>query len=244
MVPTTNETSIAGTPATISTGQREIDLQIGDGIPKGSLTLIEGKHAAGKTVLCEHVTYNALHAQSSVAFYTSSPSSPSLISRMTSLHLDVLDHFLLDKLRIFPLELTEFYPKPDDLLDTVLEHIIALPQEFDFVVVDTLTSFLPRCSKSNLLNFFIECRQLCAQGKTIVLTLDSRASLSNITAELSEWCDIHLSLQMEAVLVERVVKALQVVKTGHPAGKSSSKVHFEVQDGLGIYTVRPIQMLS
>ena len=109
--------------------------------------------------------------------------------------------------------------------------------------VDTLTSFLPRCTKSNLLNFFIECRQLCHQGKTIVLTVDSRASLSNITAELSGWCDIHLSLQMEAVLVERVVKALQVIKTGHPAGKSSSKVHFEVQDGLGIHTVWPKQVL-
>lgn len=238
-MPTIDATSIAG----ISTGQHEIDLQIGEGIPKGSLTLIEGKHAAGKTVLCEHLTYNALHARSSVAFYTSETGSPSLISRMTSLRLDVLDHFLLDKLRIYPLELTEFYPKADELLETVLEHIIALPPEFDLVVVDTLTSFLPRCTKSNLLNFFIECRRLCQEGKTIVLTLDSRTSLSQITADLAQWCDIHLSLQMEAVVVERVVKALKVVKTGHPAGKNSSKVHFEVHDGLGIHPVHPKQVL-
>jgi len=228
-------TTISG----ISTGQQEIDLQIGDGIPKGSLTLIEGKHAAGKSVLCEHLTYNALHARSSVAFYTSETHAPGLISRMASLRLDVLDHYLLGKLRIFPMELTEYYPRADDLLDTVLEHIIALPPEFDFVVVDTLTSFLPRCTRSNLLNFLIECRQVCTQGKTIVLTLDSRASLSKITADLSEWCDIHLSLQMEAVMVQRVVKALQVVKSGHSAGKSDSKVHFEVHDGLGIHIVRP-----
>jgi flagellar protein FlaH len=223
----------------ISTGQREIDLQIGDGIPRGSLTLIEGKHAAGKTVLCEHLTYHALQAHSAVAFYTSETGSPSLISRMASLGLDVLDYFLLDNLRVYPIQLTEYYPRADELLDTVLAHIIALPPAFDFVVVDTLTTFLPRCTRSNMLDFFIECRQMCAQGKTIVLTLDSRASLSNITANLSEWCDIHLNLQMEAVVVERVVKALNVVKTGHGAGKNNSKVHFEVHDGLGIHIVRP-----
>ena len=63
----------------ISTGQHEIDRSIGDGIPKGALTLVEGKHAAGKTVLCQHLTYSALHDQSSVAFYTSETGSPSLI---------------------------------------------------------------------------------------------------------------------------------------------------------------------
>jgi archaellum biogenesis ATPase FlaH len=158
---------------------------------------------------------------------------------MTSLRLDVLEHFLLGKLLVFPLELTEFYPRADELLETVREHIMALPAQFDFVLVDTLTSFLPRCGKSNLLDFVIECRQMCAAGRTIVLTLDSRTSLGRITADLSEWCDIHLRLQMEAVTVERVVKALQVVKTVHAAGKSNSKVHFEVHDGLGISIVRP-----
>jgi flagellar protein FlaH len=232
---TTDGTSING----ISTGQPEIDLQIGSGIPRGSLAMIEGNHAAGKSVLCEHLTYSALQAGSSVAFYTSETGSPSLIQRMNSLGMDVLDQFLLGKLRILPLELAEFYPRPDELLETVREHIMALPPQFDFVLVDTLTSFLPRCTRSDLLDFFVECRRMCAEGKTIVLTLDSRASLERITADLSRWCDIHLKLQMEAVMVQRVVKALEVVKTGHGPGKSRSKVHFEVHDGVGIHMVRP-----
>jgi hypothetical protein len=49
---------------------------------------------------------------------------------------------------------------------------------------------------------------------------------------------------MYAVLVKRVVKALQVVKTGHPAGKLGSKAHFEAQVGLGIHTVWPKQIIS
>jgi flagellar protein FlaH len=146
-----------------------------------------------------------------VAFYTSELGSPSLLTRMASLRLDVMDHFLLDRLRIFPLELTEIYPEPDELLQVLLEHMVALPPEFQLVVVDSLTSFLPRCSQSTILNFFIECRQLCSLGKTIVLTLDSRPLISSIATAMYPWCDIHLQLQMEAVMLERVVKALRVL---------------------------------
>ena len=200
----------------ISTGQHEIDRCIGDGIPKGSLTLIEGNHAAGKTVLCQNLTYSALHDKSSVAFYTSETSSPSMISRMSSLRMDVLDYFLLDQLRIFPIELTKFYPAPDELLDTLLEHMMALPAEFDFIAVD-----------------------MCSQGKTIIITLDSRRSLSQLTAELQPLCDVHLKLRMEAVLVEKVVKVLNVVKSPQSSSSKHNKVHFDVLDGVGIHTVFP-----
>jgi len=223
----------------ISTGQHEIDRCIGDGIPRGSLTLIEGKHAAGKTVLCQNLAYSVLQNKSSVAFYTSETSSPSMISRMSSLGLDVLDYFLLDKLRIFPIELTKFYPAPDELLVSLLEHMTALPTEFNLIAVDTLTSYLPRCSKSTILDFFVECRQMCSQGKTIVITLDSRRSLSQLAAELQPLFDVHLKLKMEAVLVEKVVKVLKVAKSTQGSSSTPKKVHFDVLDGVGIHTVFP-----
>jgi archaellum biogenesis ATPase FlaH len=218
----------------------EIDHQLGGGLPWGCVALVEGKHGAGKTVLCQHLTHSALQAPSSVAFYTSETGSPSLLTQMASLRLDVMDHFLLDGLRIFPLELTELYPDPDELVQVLLEHIVALPQEFRLIVVDSLTSFLPRCSRSTILNFFIECRHLCSQNKTIVLTLDSRPSLSSIATQIYPWCDVHLKLQMEAVMVERVVKALRVIKrSGDSPADNTRKVHFEVQDGLGINILWP-----
>ena len=213
---------------------------MGGGLPWGCVALLEGKHAAGKTVLCQHLTHSALQAASSVAFYTSETGSPSLLTQMASLRLDVMDHFLLDRLRVFPLQLTDQYPEPDELLQVLLEHIVALPREFQFLVVDSLTPFLSRCSRSTILNFFIECRQLCSQGKTIVLTLDSRPALSPVAAQIYPWCDVHLSLQMEAVMVERVVKALRVLKSaGERPGNPAEKVHFEVREGLGINVLWP-----
>ena len=94
-----------GKDLTISTGKAEIDQQMGGGIPWGSLTLVEGKHGTGKSVFCQHLVHSTLGAGKAVAFYSSETGSPSLISQMSSLGLDVLDYFLLDKLRVFPLEL-------------------------------------------------------------------------------------------------------------------------------------------
>lgn len=47
-----------------------LDGKLGGGIPLGSLTLIEGASAAGKSVLCQHFAYAALMKQSSVAYFT------------------------------------------------------------------------------------------------------------------------------------------------------------------------------
>jgi archaeal flagellar protein FlaH len=232
----------------VSTGLVEIDQRLGGCIPWGSLALIEGKHRAGKTVLCQHLTHSALHApglsQSSVAYYTSDTGPPSLLSQMAAVGLDVMDHFLLDRLRIFPLELTPVYPAADDLLEVLLEHLAALPSQFRLVAVDSLTPFLPRCSRSAILNFIVECRQLCSQGRTLVLTLDSRPLIEAVSAQVYPWCDIHLKLQMEAVMVEQVVKSLRILKTGGvTTGATPPRVHFNVHPGRGMQVLRPKRSL-
>ena len=66
-----------GTAAAIGTGRREIDRYL-EGIGLGSLLLVEGKHASGKSVLCQHLAHHALGAGLGVAYYTSEEPSPRL----------------------------------------------------------------------------------------------------------------------------------------------------------------------
>ena len=83
----------------ICTGVAEVDEKLGGGIPIGSLVLIEGHSDAGKSVLCQHLTYGTLNSgQASVAYYTTENSIKSLISQMDSLSLSTLDQFLADRL--------------------------------------------------------------------------------------------------------------------------------------------------
>ncbi|MFQ6027467.1 MAG: ATPase domain-containing protein [Dehalococcoidia bacterium] len=221
----------------ISTGSVEIDRQIGHGVPWGSVTVIEGRHGAGKSVLCQHLSYNALQSQSGVAFYTSDVGSPSLVAQMKSLGLDVLDHFLMDQLRIHPLELSEEYPEPTDVLNLLLRHIMALPPEFELIVIDSLTPLLPFCTKDEVLDFFFRCHQLSREGRTIVAVLDTRAMSVSLTEPLYSWCDIHLRLRMEVVTIERVVKALDVFKPVGDSVEAVPTINFDVEPGHGIRVV-------
>ena len=86
----------------VVTGIPEVDDKLGGGIPLCSLCLVEGHSDAGKSVLCQHLTHGTLlNAEISVAYYTTENNIRSLISQMESLNMNVLDHFLADRMRIF-----------------------------------------------------------------------------------------------------------------------------------------------
>ena len=223
-----------GKDSTISTGRVEIDQQMGGGIPWGSLTLVEGKHGTGKSVFCQHLVHNALGSGSSVALYSSDTCSSSLISQMSSLGLDVLDYFLLDKLRVFPLELPVADLNPPSPLEKLLRHMSALPPEFDLIVVDSLTGILPLTPDPAAPDFFAGIRQICQEGRTVMLTVDPRALATSWGSELAAWSDIHLRLKMQTVTVQRVVKSLELRKTKRDSGGYAATVNFDVFPGRGM----------
>ena len=223
-----------GKDVCISTGKVEIDQQMGGGISWGSLALVEGKHGTGKSVFCQHLTHSALGSGSAVAIYSSETGSSSLISQMSSIGLDVLDYFLLERLRVFPLELPVGGPNQSSPLDKLLRHMSALPPEFDLIVLDSLTEILPFTPKPAAAEFFARAQQLCREGRTVVLTLDPRALATSWGSELATWSDIHLHLKMQTVTVQRVVKTLELRKTNRDSGGYAAEVNFDVFPGRGM----------
>ena len=223
-----------GKDVTFCTGRMEFDQQMGGGLPWGSLTLVEGKPGTGKSGFCQHLAHSALDSGSNVAIYSSESGSPSLISQMGSQGLDVLDYFLLDKLRIFPLELPVGGQFPSNPLDKILRHMSSLPREFDLIVLDSVTGILPFATKPAASDFFAGLRRLCEEGRTVVLTVDSWALATSWGSELAAWSDIHLRLKMQTVTVEQVVKTLELCKTNRDSGGYAAAVNFDVFPGRGM----------
>jgi archaellum biogenesis ATPase FlaH len=83
----------------ISTGNSEVDKKLGGGIPEGSLMLIEGESASGKSVLTQQLIWGSLYDDHKVVLYTTERTMSSQMSQMASLGLDVLDFLLLRRLR-------------------------------------------------------------------------------------------------------------------------------------------------
>ena len=130
-------------------GERLLDENIGGGIPLSSLTLVEGTSSAGKSVICQHFMFSALHDGHRVSCFTSENSVKSLISQMASLVLDVSNNVRTSRFRIFPLE----EPLPDEdrerLLDGLTEEVSRVPKDHRVICLGAITNLTSSTSAAS-----------------------------------------------------------------------------------------------
>ncbi len=225
-------TSIQST-TTISTSNTEIDKKMGGGIPIGSLSLIEGQSDAGKSVLSQHLIYGALNSDVGVACYTVENTVKSLITQMASLGLDVTDYFLVDRLRIYPLQISTKTKNSELIFGRLAKHIETLPESFKVIVVDSVTNIVTHSKESNIIDFFISCKELCDEGRTIFVVVHSYAFDEGMLIRVRSLCDAHLRLRLEEV-GDRLVKMMEVSKVRNAERTTGNIISFEVEPGLGM----------
>ena len=217
----------------ISSGNTELDSKMGGGLPVGSLTLIEGSSGSGKSVLSQQIVWGALQDGFSAALFTSENTVKSLVRQMQSIDLDVLDHLLLRRLRIYPMALSRLGDRASVKL------LQAMRQEAgrDIIIVDSFTSAVVYSTGDNQVLGFIEaCKRLCAEGTTIIVTLHSDAIEADLIGTIRSMCDAHLLLRAEQD-GQRLVKLLQVAKVRGAASVTGAIVGFEVEPGWGMRVI-------
>lgn len=230
--------------APISTGNAEIDKRIGGGLPRHSLTLVEGQSDAGKSVVVQQLCWGAMLADERVALYTTENTVKSLLRQMASLGMDATDYFLLKRFRIVPLPLEGLMA--DTRLDEqggragegqrgrcwmLLDHMRASPQEV--LLIDSLTAMALHAGQDETLEFFAGCKRLCDQGKTIVVSVHTYALEQSLLIRVRSLCDAHLHLRIEQV-GEQLVKVLEVAKVRGAERLTGNVVSFDVEPGLGM----------
>lgn len=220
------------TKTVISSGNGELDSKMGGGIPLGSLTLIEGSSGAGKSVLSQQMIWGSLHDGFNLSLFTSENSVKSLIKQMRSLDLDILDFLLLDRLRIFPVELSRLGQQaPFILLQSMQQE-----KKRDMVIVDSLTLAIGHSTVEEVLGYFEECKRLCSEGASIIIVLHSHAVDSDLLVRIRSLCDAHLQLRTEEV-GKKLVKTLEVTKVRGADKTTGNIVSFEVEPGWGMRVI-------
>ncbi len=220
----------------VSTGMEEMDKKMGGGIPLGSLTLIEGQSDAGKSVVCQHLAFGALRSGLQVAYYSTENTVKSLLTQMGSLGLDVIDHFLVDRLRVYPLTLPNRGFDADITYAVLLDHITDLPERVSVVIIDSLTTLVSHSAVTSVIDYFSAAKKLCDEGKTVVLVAHTSAFDENTLIRVRSLCDAHLSLRLEQV-GEQLVKVLEVAKVRNAERTTGNIVSFDVEPGLGIHII-------
>jgi len=215
--------------AIVSTGNAELDSKMGGGIPLGSLTLIEGDSGAGKSVLAQQLLWGSLQDGFTSAIFTSENSIRSLVRQMHSLNLDVLDFLLLNRLRVYPMEVSHLGPAaPQALVDAMETEC-----NRDMIFVDSLTSAITHSSDAEVLGLFEQCKQLCGQGTTVLVVLHSHGVTRELVIRLRSLCDAHFQLRTEE-MGQKLVRALEVTKVRGAEKSTGNLVTFEVEPGWGM----------
>jgi flagellar protein FlaH len=218
----------------IITGVPEVDEKLGGGIPLGSLCLIEGDSDSGKSVLCQHLTNGTLvTGETSVAYYTTENNVRSLISQMDSLSLHVLDQFLTDRLRIYPLTFRGNIKGGQKPFYVLTHHFSRLEQEFKLIIVDSITLLVAHSETVAILDFFSRCKGLCDEGKTIILVAHSYAFEEDILARTRSLCDARFRLKLEQV-GDSMVKMMEVLKVRGAERPTGDVVSFDIEPKLGM----------
>ncbi|MHB0856075.1 MAG: ATPase domain-containing protein [Anaerolineae bacterium] len=216
-------------PTVVSTGNGELDSKMGGGVPLGSFTLIEGASGAGKSVLAQQMIWGSLSDGFRLSLFTSENSVRSLVKQMRSLSLDVIDYVLLDRLRVYPMELARLGKNaPAAFMSAVRKE-----RDRHMIIVDSITSVIAGSSQEEVLGCMEECKRLCDTGVTIIIILHSHGVNSDTLIRLRALCDAHLNLRSEEV-GGKLVRTLEVTKIRGANRTTGNIVSFEVEPGWGM----------
>jgi flagellar protein FlaH len=218
----------------IVTGVPEVDEKLGGGIPPGSLCLIEGHSDAGKSVLCQHLTNGTLiSGETSVAYYTTENNIRSLISQMESLAMYVKDHFLADRLRIYPLTFHSSMQGGQKPFFVLTHHFSRQPLEFKLIIIDSITLLVAHSNPVAIIDFFSRCKGLCDEGRTIIVVAHSYAFEEDMLARTRSLCDARFRLRLEQV-GDSMIKLMEVLKVRGADRPTGDVVSFDIEPQMGM----------
>ena len=216
----------------VSTGSTEIDRRLGGGIPFRTLMLVEGQPAAGKSTLSQQLLWGALKSGQDATIYITEQTVQSFIRQMDSLGLDVTDYFLLNQLRIYPVNISDDEEESQHAFSMMVEHISEQVSS-RVVVVDSLTTLGAQAKIDEIIDFFSRCKSMCDAGKVIIATVHADAFDDNVHTQIRSISDAYLRLEVRAS-GPQLIKTIQVAKIRGAESATGSIIGFEVEPGLGL----------
>ena len=221
------------TSAFISTGDPQLNLKLGGGVPREGVTFIEGAASTGKSVLCQHFANAALMNGFGVSYFSSQHSPTSLISQMTSLGLDPSKYYSNNKLVIMAIPIIGPSSNSTQALSDLARQVKEMAAKFQFVIVDDLAGVTNRDQESAIISFLSQCKALGNSGNSIVVAAHPDGMSEDVLIRVRSLSDGYLGLSVEKT-GSRLNKVLEVFKVANAEFQTGNRVNFEVEPGMGI----------
>ncbi|MDY7083377.1 MAG: ATPase domain-containing protein [Halobacteria archaeon] len=221
--------------------QDRINQNLGGGIPKGSMVIIEGEYGAGKSVLTERFAYGFCDEGYNVSFLSTEKKVPDFIQQMNSLGYDVVDYLLDEQLFFLNAHVDTKEDEKRDLISKLTQ--ANTMWQADIIIIDRLDAILSndetfdKLSKTErrqlilkLISFF---RDITSQGKTLVLTIDPSELSDHVLSPFRSIAAIHLNITMSE-LGKEVRRTINVNRFSGMSEEVDDKIGFSVRPGSGL----------
>jgi flagellar protein FlaH len=226
--------------------------ELGGGIPRGSIVLIEGDYGAGKSAISQRFAYGLCEQDVAVTLLSTELTVPGFIDQMHSLDYGMEEHLLDERLLFLHADVDtggnalRGGSKDDANRKKLLKRLMEAEEmwEADVIVIDTFDAILrndpnfealvrqneERQAALEIISFF---RDIVTKGKVIVLTVDPSTVDEEAIGPFRSIADVFLELQMAEVGndVRRSIQVRRFAGMGEQVGDS---VGFSVRSGTGI----------
>ena len=219
--------------AFISTGDPQLNLKLGGGVPLKGMTFIEGAASTGKSVLCQHFAKAALVHGYGVSYFSSQHSPTSLISQMTSLGLNPSQFYRSNQLMITAIPIIGPFKDCTEALLDLARQVKDMAANFRFVIVDDLAGLTNRDQESAIIGFLRQCKELGSSGNSIVVAAHPDGMSDDLLIRVRSISDGYLGLRVEQSW-SSFNNMLEVFKVANPKFRTGNRVNFHVEPGMGI----------
>lgn len=227
--------------------------ELGGGIPRGSIVLLEGDYGAGKSVMSQRFCYGFCQTGCSVTYLSTELTLRGFIDQMHSLAYNVEDHLLNEDLLFLHADLDSggsFGDTAPGERKQLLNLLMAADTmwEADVIIIDTFDSILrndpkfealvreneERQAALEIISFY---REIIAKGKVIILTVDPSTLDDEAIGPFRSIADAFIKLQM--IEVGNDVRRQMAVKRFAGMGEQVGDIiGYSVRSGTGIVIER------
>ncbi|MFW6458258.1 MAG: ATPase domain-containing protein [Halodesulfurarchaeum sp.] len=226
--------------------------ELGGGIPRGSIVLVEGDYGAGKSALSQRFSYGLCEQGVPVTLLSTELTVPGFLDQMHSLDYGVEEHLLDERLLFLHADVDtggnalKEGTKDDTNRRKLLKRLMEAEKmwQADVVIIDTFDAILrndpnfealvrqneERQAALEIISYF---RDIVTKGKVIVLTVDPSTVDEEAIGPFRSIADVFLELQMAEVGndVRRSIQVRRFAGMGEQVGDS---IGFSVRSGTGI----------
>jgi archaeal flagellar protein FlaH len=217
----------------ISLERDELTRNIGGGIPKESILLIEGPDGTGKSILVQRFCYGLLKNNISVTYIGTELSTMEFVKQMSSLNYPVEDYLLKDSLMYIPM--FPYYGNVTLHPDFISRLFIAKRlYDHEVIIFDSLSFLIIKDGESKktvfeIISFF---KRLINMGKTIIFTVDLNHLNDDLITLLRNVSDVFITTELHEFAGE-LIRVLNVKRYKRSAEPTSTKIPFKVEPGEG-----------